>query len=127
MWHVLSCITHLIASNSFHNKLKSNPKYFGHKVNRRCDDLLETLLKLEEDMFHERMQREIMMPLSIASQKLDGKLIDIVCPLSFKLRRDIIYKALNICILQCAIGCKRHARAKDIKQEYVKVHLRDKQ
>ena len=88
--------------------------------------MLETLLKLEEDMFHERMQREIMMPLSIASQKLDGKFIEIVCPLSFKLRRDTIYKALNICILQCAIGCKRHTRAKDIKQEYVKVHVRDK-
>ena len=89
--------------------------------------MLETLLKLEEDLFHERMQREIMMPLSIASQKFNGKLIYIVCPLSFKHRTDIIYKALNICILQCAIGCKLHARAKDIEQEYVKMHLRDKQ
>ena len=40
---------------------------------------METLLKLEEDMFNERMHREIMMPLNVASQKVDSKLINVVC------------------------------------------------
>lgn len=45
---------------SFHNKLKTNPKYLNHRVNRRCDDLTETLLLFEEDMFHQRKYLEIM-------------------------------------------------------------------
>ena len=55
--------------------------------------MIETLLKLEEDMFNKRMHREIMMPLNVASWKLDGKLINVVHQQSFKLRRGTIYKA----------------------------------
>ena len=36
------------------NKLKTNPKYLNHHVIRRCNDLLETLLLFEEDMYHQR-------------------------------------------------------------------------
>lgn len=64
--------TRLPIFDSFHNKLKSNPKYLSHKVNRRCDDLIHILLKFEEDMFHERKHREIMMPMEVASLKLEG-------------------------------------------------------
>ena len=42
---------------SFHNKLKTNPAYFGGKMNRRVDYLLHTLLKFEEDMFLARQQK----------------------------------------------------------------------
>ena len=34
---------------SFHNKLKTNPHYLNHRANRRCDDLIEVLLTIEED------------------------------------------------------------------------------
>ena len=44
---------------SFHNKLKTNPKYLNHHVNRRCDDLIEILLLFEEGMFHQRKYLEI--------------------------------------------------------------------
>ena len=29
---------------SFHNKLKTNPRYLNHCANRQCDDLIEVLL-----------------------------------------------------------------------------------
>ena len=37
----------------------TNPRYLNHAVNRRCDDLVELLFKFEEDMFHNRISREI--------------------------------------------------------------------
>ena len=57
---------------SFHNKLKTNPCYLNHQVNRRCDDLIEVLLKIEEDTFYERMRKEIMQKPEDASLKLEG-------------------------------------------------------
>lgn len=41
-------------------------------MNRRCDDLIEVLLKFEEDMFHSRMSREILRSSNDASQCQDG-------------------------------------------------------
>ena len=46
---------------SFHNKLKTNPCYLNHHANRRCDDLIEVLLTIEEDMFHDRMRKEVIL------------------------------------------------------------------
>ena len=57
---------------SFHNKLKTNSRYLAHKVNRRCDDLIETLVKLEEDMFHDRKRKEYMKSPTDATRKCDG-------------------------------------------------------
>ena len=42
---------------SFHNKLKNNPSYLGGKFNRRVYYLLQTLMKIEEDMFLTRQQK----------------------------------------------------------------------
>ena len=42
---------------SFHNKLKNIPSYLGGKFNRRVDYLLQTLMKIEEDMFLTRQQK----------------------------------------------------------------------
>ena len=47
----------LLAQNSFHNKLKTNPAYLDNKANRRIDYLLTVLLKFEEDMFLIRQQK----------------------------------------------------------------------
>lgn len=58
--------------NSFHNKLKTNPRYLNHHVNRRCDDLIEVLLKIEEDTFYDRMRKEVMMRPQDASLKQEG-------------------------------------------------------
>ena len=44
----------------------------NHHVNRRCDDLIEVLLKIEEDCFYDRMQKEVMLMLKDASVKQDG-------------------------------------------------------
>ena len=60
-------------SSSFHNKLKTNPRYMAHQVNRRCDDLINILLKVEEDMFHDRMRKEVMETPQTASQKVEGE------------------------------------------------------
>lgn len=57
---------------SFHNKLKTNPRYLNHKVNRRCDDLIEVLLSVEEDMFYERKRKEILYSTTEASRKIEG-------------------------------------------------------
>ena len=57
---------------SFHNKLKTNPKYSNHHVNRRCDDLIAILLSFEEDMYHDRRYLEIMNSPDLLSQKHDG-------------------------------------------------------
>ena len=57
---------------SFHNKLKTNPKYLNHHVNRRCDDLIMTLLSFEEDMYHDCKYLEIMSTPELQSEKRDG-------------------------------------------------------
>ena len=38
-------------SFSFHNKLKNNPRYLDHKVDRRLDDLLHVLFKFGSDVY----------------------------------------------------------------------------
>ena len=55
-----------------HNKLKTNPRYLNHYINRRCDDLIEVLLKIEEDFFYECMRKEIMLTSQDASLKREG-------------------------------------------------------
>jgi len=59
---------------SFHNKLKTNPKYLNvlHHVNRRCDDFNMTLLSFEEDMYHNCKYLEIISTPEILSEKHDG-------------------------------------------------------
>ena len=44
---------------SFHNKLKSSERYFDHKVNRRVDDLMNVLLKIESDMYIAQKTKEV--------------------------------------------------------------------
>jgi len=58
--------------HSFHNKLKTNPRYLNHKVNRRCDDLIETLLSIEVDMFYDRKRKELLTSTTDASRKQEG-------------------------------------------------------
>ena len=57
---------------SFHNKLKTNPKYLNHHVNRRCDDLIAILLSFEEDMYHDRKYSDIMTSPNSLSLKHNG-------------------------------------------------------
>jgi len=57
---------------SFHNKLKNNPRYLAHQVNRCIDDLIGTLLIIEEDLFFDRMRKEIMNDGKDASIKQEG-------------------------------------------------------
>jgi len=57
---------------SFHNKLKTNPRYLAHQVNRRIDDLVGTLLVIEEDLFFDRMRKEVMKDSKDASIKQEG-------------------------------------------------------
>ena len=40
-----------------------------HQVNRRCDDLIQVLMKNEEDYFYERMRKEVIMKPEDASIK----------------------------------------------------------
>ena len=56
-----ACYNYIQAINdySFHNKLKTNPRYLAHQGNRRIDDLIGTLL-LIEDLFFDRMHEEVM-------------------------------------------------------------------
>ena len=37
-------LTYFCVNYSFHNKLKTNPRYPNHHVNKHCDDLIEVLL-----------------------------------------------------------------------------------
>ena len=53
---LFSCVITIVLS--FHNKLKTNPRYLNHWANRRCDDLIEVLFTIEEDMFFELMRNE---------------------------------------------------------------------
>ena len=62
----------IIIIYSFHNKLKSNPRYLNHNVNRRCDDLIEVLLSMEVDMFFARKRKEVMSNVADASKKVEG-------------------------------------------------------
>ena len=57
---------------SFHNKLKTNPRYLNHNINRRCDDLIEVLLTVEMDMFYERRRMEIFNSTTEISSKMEG-------------------------------------------------------
>ena len=57
---------------SFFNKLKTNPRYLNHKVNRRCDDLIEVLLSVEEDLFYDRKRKELLTTTGKASKKHEG-------------------------------------------------------
>ena len=61
-----------ISSNSFHNKLKTNPRYLNHNVNRRCDDLITVLLSVEVDMFYDRKRKEVLSSTTEASLKVEG-------------------------------------------------------
>ena len=58
---------------SFHNKLKTNPRYLAHQVNRRINDLVGTLLHIEEDLFFDRMCKEVMRDSNEASLKQEGR------------------------------------------------------
>ena len=62
----------IIITYSFFNKLKTNPHYLNHHVNRRCDDLIEMLLAVEADMFFERKRKELLTTTSDASKKQEG-------------------------------------------------------
>ena len=45
-----------------------------HHVNRRCDDfLIQILLTIEEDVFSERMRKEVILSPQDASMKTEGK------------------------------------------------------
>ena len=59
---------------SFFNKLKlkTNPRYLNHKVNRRCDDLIEVLLSVEEDLFYDRKRKELLTTTGEALKKHEG-------------------------------------------------------
>ena len=63
----------MVIHYSFHNKLKTNPRYLDKHTNRRCDNLIQILLRIEEDMFFERKRKEIMSTASDASVKVDGE------------------------------------------------------
>ena len=59
-FHLLKIlVTRIIIPYSFFYKLKSNPRYLNHHVNRRCDDLIEILLAVETDTFFERKRKEL--------------------------------------------------------------------
>lgn len=63
-----NCIS-LHYAYSFHNKLKTNPRYLAHQVNCRIDTVL---LKMEEDMFHDRMSKEVLKEPWDASLQREG-------------------------------------------------------
>ena len=66
------CIVLTVTSHSFHNKLKTNPRYLNHNVNRRCDDLIAVLMSVEVDMFYERKRKEVFTSITEASMKVEG-------------------------------------------------------
>ena len=55
---IFMCYNNSYLFLSFHNKLKTNSHYLNHRANWRCDNLIEDLLTIEEDMFFERMRRK---------------------------------------------------------------------
>lgn len=54
---------------NFHEKMKSNLKYLNHKVNQWYNDLIEVLLLYEQDMFCDRMRKEVISSPSQVSEK----------------------------------------------------------
>ena len=44
----------------------------NYHVNRKCDDLIEVLLKIEEDSFYEHMRKDVMLTPQDASLKQEG-------------------------------------------------------
>ena len=70
---IFMCYNNSYLFLSFHNKLKTNPRYLNHRVNRRCDNLIEVLFTIEEDMFFERMRKEVMLSPKDASLKAKGE------------------------------------------------------
>ena len=55
----------------FHNKLKTSPHYLNYHVNRHCNDLIDILLTIEHDLFHERMRKDVIMTSEEAIDKPD--------------------------------------------------------
>ena len=53
---------------SFHNKLKFNPRYFDHEVNRQLDDLIHTLLKIESDTYVAHKTKEVLKAFTVTVQ-----------------------------------------------------------
>ena len=51
--------------------MKTNPRYLAHEVNRRIDDLIGTLLVIE-DLFFDRMRKEVMIGSNEASLEQEG-------------------------------------------------------
>ena len=43
-----------------------------HQVNRRCGDLIQVLMKIEEDYFYKQMRKEVIMKPEDASIKQEG-------------------------------------------------------
>ena len=65
-------VKHQLVVCSFHNKLKTNPRYLDHHVNRQCDDLIRVLMKIEEDYFYEQMRKEVILRPEDVSLKQEG-------------------------------------------------------
>ena len=51
----------------------------NHHVNRRCDDLITILLTIEEDVYFNRMRKDVMLSPQDASVKAEGKERHIRC------------------------------------------------
>ena len=45
----------------------------NHHVNRRCDDLIQILLTIEEDVFFDRKRKEVMLSPHEASVRAEGE------------------------------------------------------
>ena len=69
---LFSCVITSYLFLSFQNKLETNPRYLNHRANRWCDNLIEVLLTIEEDIFFERMRKEVMLSPKDASLKAEG-------------------------------------------------------
>ena len=58
---------------SFHNKLKTSPQYLlDHQVNRQCDDLIQVVMKIEEDYVYEQKAKEVILRPEDASIEQEG-------------------------------------------------------
>ena len=67
---LFSCVSYLFFL-SFHNKLKTNPHYLNHRTNWWCDNLIEVLFTIEEDMFFEQIRKEVILSPKDASLKAE--------------------------------------------------------
>ena len=70
---IFMCYNNSYLFLSFHNKLKTNPCYLNDWANRRCNDLIEVLFTIEEDMFFEWMRKKVMLSPKDASLKAKGE------------------------------------------------------